>query len=70
MQEAVPAGTGAMAAILGLDDERIQALCDEVANGEIVAPANFNSTGQTVIAGNAAAVERAMAASGLPSAPA
>ncbi|MEZ5526613.1 MAG: ACP S-malonyltransferase [Gammaproteobacteria bacterium] len=62
MQDAVPAGTGAMAAILGLDDERIQTLCDTVANGEIVAPANFNSTGQTVIAGNSAAVERAMAA--------
>lgn len=62
MQDAVPAGTGAMAAILGLDDEKIQALCEQQAQGEIVAPANYNSTGQTVIAGNIAAVERAMAA--------
>lgn len=62
MQEAVPAGTGAMAAILGLDDVHIEALCEQVANGEIVAPANFNSTGQTVIAGHASAVERAMTA--------
>lgn len=62
MQDAVPAGTGAMAAILGLDDEKIQALCEQQAQGEVVAPANYNSTGQTVIAGNVAAVERAMAA--------
>ncbi len=62
MQEAVPAGTGAMAAILGLDDEKIQAICEQQAHGEVVAPANYNSTGQTVIAGSVAAVERAMAA--------
>ena len=62
MQDAVPAGVGAMAAILGLDDEKIQALCEQHAQGEVVAPANYNSTGQTVIAGNVAAVERAMAA--------
>lgn len=62
MQEAVPAGTGAMAAILGLDDEKIQAICEQQAQGEVVAPANYNSTGQTVIAGSVAAVERAMAA--------
>lgn len=62
MQDAVPSGTGAMAAILGLDDEKIQDLCEQQAQGEIVAPANYNSTGQTVIAGDVAAVERAMAA--------
>ncbi len=62
MQEAVPAGTGAMAAILGLDDEKILAVCEQQAQGQIVAPANYNSTGQTVIAGELAAVERAMAA--------
>lgn len=62
MQAAVPAGTGAMAAILGLDDDKIAELCRESAQGEVVAPANFNSTGQTVIAGNKAAVERVMLA--------
>lgn len=62
MQDAVPAGTGAMAAILGLDDEKILAICEQQAQGEVVAPANYNSTGQTVIAGSVAAVERAMAA--------
>lgn len=62
MQEAVPSGTGAMAAILGLDDEKIIAICEQQAQGEVVAPANYNSTGQTVIAGSVAAVERAMAA--------
>ncbi len=62
MQEAVPSGTGAMAAILGLDDEKIIAICEAQAQGEVVAPANYNSTGQTVIAGSSAAVERAMAA--------
>lgn len=60
MQEAVPEGQGKMAAILGLDDADIQAACDESAQGEVVAPVNFNSPGQVVIAGNAAAVERAM----------
>ncbi len=62
MQAAVPAGTGSMAAILGLDDDKIAELCREAAQAEVVAPANFNSTGQTVIAGNKAAVERAMLA--------
>jgi [acyl-carrier-protein] S-malonyltransferase len=63
MQEAVPVGTGAMAAILGLDDARIREACIEAAaiigKGEVVEPVNFNAPGQTVIAGNKAAVERA-----------
>jgi [acyl-carrier-protein] S-malonyltransferase len=63
MQEAVPAGAGAMAAILNLDDEKIREACAEAANavgnGEVVEPVNFNGPGQTVIAGNKAAVERA-----------
>ncbi|MDP1932271.1 MAG: ACP S-malonyltransferase [Gammaproteobacteria bacterium] len=62
MQEAVPADAGAMAAILGLDDHKIIELCRGAAQGEVVAAVNFNSTGQTVIAGNKAAVERAMQA--------
>lgn len=62
MQEAVPSGIGGMAAILGLDDDRIIELCREVAQGEVVSAVNFNSTGQTVIAGHKAAVERAMQA--------
>jgi len=61
MQQAVPAGVGAMAAIIGGDDEQIAQVCAEVAQGEIVAPANFNSPGQLVIAGHAAAVDRAIA---------
>lgn len=60
MQDAVPAGTGGMAAILGLDDDKIIAICKEVQQGSVVSAANFNSTGQTVIAGEKAAVERAM----------
>ena len=62
MQQAVPVGKGAMAAILGLDDEVVAATCDEVTGetGEPVVPANFNSPGQVVIAGGAAAVTRAM----------
>jgi [acyl-carrier-protein] S-malonyltransferase len=59
MQEAVPAGTGAMAAILGLDDAGIAAACAEAAQGEVVEPVNFNAPGQTVIAGHKGAVERA-----------
>ena len=59
MQEAVPVGTGAMAAILGLDDEGIVAACAEAAQGEVVEPVNFNAPGQTVIAGHKGAVERA-----------
>ncbi|MBD8879633.1 ACP S-malonyltransferase [Rhodanobacter sp. 7MK24] len=61
MQAAVPAGTGAMAAILGGDDAQIAQVCDEVAQGQVVAPANYNSPGQLVIAGNAEAVDRALA---------
>ncbi len=59
MQEAVPAGVGAMAAILGLDLPRVQEACTEAAQGEVVAPANINSPAQVVIAGHAAAVARA-----------
>jgi [acyl-carrier-protein] S-malonyltransferase len=61
MQAAVPAGVGAMAAILGGDDAQIAGVCEEVAQGQVVSPANFNSPGQLVIAGNAEAVERALA---------
>lgn len=60
MQEAVPLGTGAMAAVLGLDNAGIAAACAEASQGEIVEPVNFNANGQTVIAGHKAAVERAM----------
>ena len=63
MQEAVPVGTGAMAAILNLDDEKIREACAEAqaksGNGEVVEPVNFNGPGQTVIAGSKAAVEAA-----------
>jgi [acyl-carrier-protein] S-malonyltransferase len=59
MQEAVPVGTGAMAAILGLADADIIAACEEAAQGDVVAAVNFNSPGQVVIAGSKAAVERA-----------
>ncbi len=62
MQEAVPLGTGAMAAVLGLDNAGIAAACAEAAQGEVVEPVNFNANGQTVIAGHKNAVERAMAA--------
>ncbi|HXD37215.1 MAG TPA: ACP S-malonyltransferase [Rhodanobacter sp.] len=61
MQAAVPAGVGAMAAILGGDDAQIAAVCEEAAQGQVVAPANFNSPGQLVIAGHAEAVDRALA---------
>ena len=61
MQAAVPAGVGAMAAILGGDDVQIAQVCEEVAQGQVVTPANFNSPGQLVIAGNAEAVDRALA---------
>ena len=61
MQDAVPAGVGAMAAILGGDDAQIAAVCEEVAQGQVVSPANFNSPGQLVIAGNTEAVDRALA---------
>jgi len=59
MQEAVPAGAGAMAAILGLDADKVQQACDEAAAGEVVSPANLNAPGQVVIAGTTAAVARA-----------
>lgn len=62
MQAAVPAGSGAMAAILGLEDEAISAVCREAACGAVVEPANFNSPGQVVIAGELAAVQRAIEA--------
>ncbi|AWQ19248.1 [acyl-carrier-protein] S-malonyltransferase [Pantoea ananatis] len=62
MQEAVPEGTGAMQAIIGLDDAAIAKACEESAQGEVVSPVNFNSPGQVVIAGNKEAVERAGAA--------
>lgn len=61
MQEAVPAGVGAMAAVLGLEPAKVKAACDAAAQGQVVAPANYNSPEQTVIAGNAEAVERATA---------
>jgi [acyl-carrier-protein] S-malonyltransferase len=60
MQAAVPEGVGAMAAILGLDDDAVRAVCSEAAGGEVVEAVNLNSPGQVVIAGNKAAVERAM----------
>ncbi len=63
MQEAVPAGEGAMAAILGLDDDRVIALCAHQAQGQVLEAVNFNSPGQVVIAGHRAAVERAVAGS-------
>ena len=59
MQEAVPAGVGSMAAIIGLDDQLIQKACDDAAQGQVVSPVNFNSLGQVVIAGNKDAVDRA-----------
>ncbi len=60
MQEAVPTGVGAMAAILGLDDAAVAAACVEAAQGEVVEPVNFNSPAQVVIAGHKQAVERAI----------
>lgn len=62
MQEAVPEGTGAMSAIIGLDNAAIAKACEESAQGQVVSPVNFNSPGQVVIAGNKEAVERAGAA--------
>ncbi|MGH8114941.1 MAG: ACP S-malonyltransferase [Rhodanobacteraceae bacterium] len=59
MQAAVPAGTGAMAAVLGADDEVIEQVCKEISGEEVVTPANYNSPGQLVIAGHAGAVDRA-----------
>lgn len=60
MQAAVPAGAGAMAAILGLDDADVEAACERAAQGDVVSPVNYNCPGQIVIAGEAAAVERAI----------
>ncbi|QCR36438.1 ACP S-malonyltransferase [Nissabacter sp. SGAir0207] len=62
MQEAVPEGTGAMSAIIGLDNDAIAKACEASAEGQVVSPVNFNSPGQVVIAGNKEAVERANAA--------
>lgn len=58
MQAAVPPGAGAMAAIVGLDNDKLQVLCDSLAEGQVLSPANYNSIGQTVVAGDAAAVDR------------
>jgi [acyl-carrier-protein] S-malonyltransferase len=60
MQGAVPTGVGSMAAVLGLEDGQIEALCEEAAQGQIVSAANYNSSGQVVIAGHKEAVERAI----------
>ena len=62
MQETVPAGAGAMAAVIGADEAAITEACREAAQGEVVEPVNFNAPGQIVIAGNRTAVERAMVA--------
>jgi len=61
MQDAAPAGTGAMAAVLGADDALVEAVCVEASNSSVVVPANYNSPGQIVIGGDAAAVDRALA---------
>lgn len=60
MQEAVPAGQGAMAAVLGLDDSAVENACRDAAQGEVVAAVNYNAPGQVVVAGQATAVERAI----------
>ena len=61
MQDAAPAGVGAMAAVLGAEDAVVEAVCAEAAGSQVVVPANFNSPGQIVIGGDAAAVDRALA---------
>jgi [acyl-carrier-protein] S-malonyltransferase len=61
MQQAVPVGTGAMAALLGMEIDKVAAICEAAAQGEVCSPANVNSADQIVIAGHRAAVERAMA---------
>ena len=61
MQDAAPAGTGAMAAILGADDSLVEAVCLEASDSKVVVPANYNSPGQIVIGGDAAAVDKALA---------
>lgn len=60
MQEAVEEGRGAMAAIVGLDEEQVQKICEQAAQGQILSPANFNAIGQTVLAGETDAIERAL----------
>ncbi len=60
MQDAAPAGTGAMAAVIGAEDALVREVCDEASGDEVVVPANFNSPGQIVIGGHAAAVDRAL----------
>jgi len=60
MQEAVPLGEGAMAAVLGMEREQIEKICKEVSSGEVLTPANFNCPGQIVIAGHTKAIQRAM----------
>jgi [acyl-carrier-protein] S-malonyltransferase len=60
MQEAVPVGEGAMAAVLGMEREQVEKLCEEISSGDVLAPANFNSPGQIVIAGHSKAVQRAI----------
>jgi [acyl-carrier-protein] S-malonyltransferase len=62
MQEAVPQGQGAMAALIGLDTDGVRALCAEAAQGQVCEPANFNGGGQVVISGHAEAIDRAVAA--------
>jgi len=62
MQDAVPAGQGGMAAVLGLDDDRVATICESIGSGGIVEPVNFNAPGQVVIAGDASAVQEAMTA--------
>ena len=61
MQEAAPAGSGAMAAVIGADDELVRSACNEASGSDVVVPANYNSPGQIVIGGHAAAVDRALA---------
>lgn len=62
MQDAVPAGQGGIAAVLGLEDDQVASVCQGAAQGEVVEPVNFNAPGQVVIAGHAAAVQRAIEA--------
>jgi [acyl-carrier-protein] S-malonyltransferase len=61
MQDAAPAGTGTLAAVIGVEDDVAQLACEEASNGDIVVPANYNSPGQIVIGGHVAAVDRAIA---------
>lgn len=63
MQQAVPVGQGGMAAIIGLDDEAVAAVCEKAAEGEVLSPVNYNAPGQVVIAGTKAAIDRAVVAS-------